>query len=111
MRSTRLALALAALTAWGCFYSVPQPPPPQPTTMNAWGPFGGFSLNSGGGCAGQVTLTNGVATVHDPCFTDDTNVVICSDSTAAYATRCAASQGSLSVSGNANDVIGYARVR
>jgi len=111
MRPVSLVIALAALTAAGCFYSVPQPPPPQPTTMNAWGPFGGFSLNSGGGCAGQVTLINGAATVNDPCFTGDTNVVLCSDSTAAYAARCAAGAGSLSVSGNANDVIGYARVR
>lgn len=62
-------------------------------------------------CAGHVRLAQGVATVNDSCFTGDTNIVLCTDATAANAVECAAGNGKLALAGTGNDLINYARVR
>ena len=62
-------------------------------------------------CAGRVQLVQGSAIVNDACFTGDTNVVLCTDATAANAIRCAADKGNLQLTGTGNDLINYARVR
>src|SRR5579872_5479214 len=109
MRTWIILLAFAGLVAAGCFtYSAPPPPP---TTMTAWSPTGGFSFNSGGNCAGQISMLNGFVTVNDPCFTSSYNVVLCTDTTAPHAVQCTPSIGALSVSGSGSDTIAYARVK
>ena len=109
MRTSIILLAFSGLMAAGCFtYSGPTPPP---TTMTAWSPTGGFTLNSGGNCAGQVSLVGGLATVTDTCFTSSYNVVVCSDNTTANPVRCTPSIGSLSLSGTGSDSISYARLK
>jgi len=109
MRILIILIALSGLTAAGCFtYSAPPPPP---TTMTAWSPTGGFTLNSGGNCAGQVSLKGGFATVTDPCFASSYDVVVCSDNTFANPVRCTPAMGSLSLSGTGNDSISYARLK
>ncbi len=62
-------------------------------------------------CAGRVQLAQGNATVNDSCFTGDTNVVLCTDASAANAVQCTASNGKLALAGNGSDLINYARVR
>jgi hypothetical protein len=62
-------------------------------------------------CAGRVKLAQGVATVNDSCFTGDTNVVLCTDSTAANAVQCAAANRKLELAGTGSDLINYARIR
>ena len=62
-------------------------------------------------CAGRVQLAQGAATVNDACFTGDTNVVLCTDASSANAVQCTASNGKLTLAGNAGDLINYARVR
>ncbi len=62
-------------------------------------------------CAGRVQLAQGIATVNDSCFTGDTNVVLCTDATAANAVECAAANGKLALAGTGSDLINYARVR
>ena len=62
-------------------------------------------------CAGRVHLAQGAATINDSCFTGDTNVVLCTDATAANAVECAAGKGKLALVGTGNDLINYARVR
>ncbi|MGH7814853.1 MAG: hypothetical protein ACREQI_12720 [Candidatus Binataceae bacterium] len=104
------AAALAAAALSGCYASFPAPPPPPPTTVTTWGPLGGFSINTGG-CAGQAALRAGAATVSDPCFTGNTNVVLCTDTTAPNPVQCAAAPGSLTVVGTGDDVIAYARLK
>lgn len=79
--------------------------------MTAWSPTGGFTINSGGNCAGQITMLNGFATVNDPCFTGSYNVVLCSDTTAPHAVQCTPSIGALSLSGTGSDTIAYARMK
>ena len=64
-----------------------------------------------GMCAGRVALTQGEATVRDACFTGDTNVVLCTDATAANPIKCAPTAGTLTISGSGGDIISYARVR
>ncbi|HLX37670.1 MAG TPA: hypothetical protein VKR29_07710 [Candidatus Binataceae bacterium] len=109
MRTSKILLAILGLTVAGCFsYSAPAPPP---TTMSAWSPAGSFSLSSGGNCAGQTTLVNGLATITDACFTSSYNVVVCSDNTMPNAVRCTPSIGSLSLSGTGSDSISYARLK
>jgi len=109
MRTLTILLAFSGLMAAGCFtYSAPPPPP---TSMSAWSPTGGFTLNSGGNCAGQVSLTGGLATVTDTCFTGSYNVVVCSDNTLPNPVRCTPSLGSLSLSGTGSDSISYARLK
>ena len=62
-------------------------------------------------CAGHVQLAQGDATVNERCFTGDTNVVLCSDTSSASAVQCAAANGKLVLAGNGSDQINYARVR
>ena len=62
-------------------------------------------------CAGRVKLAQGVATINDSCFTGDTNVVLCTDTTGANAVQCAAANGKLELAGTGSDLINYARVR
>lgn len=109
MRKVFALLAAASLFASGCF-QFPPPPPTTPTSVTTWGPMGGMSINTGV-CAGQVILNAGAAVVTDPCFTGNTNVVLCTDSTAPSAVRCAAMPGSLDILGTGSDVIAYARVK
>jgi hypothetical protein len=109
MRPSILALAIAGLMAAGCFtYS---PPPPPPTSMTAWSPTGGFSLNTGGSCVGRVTLTDGLATVTDSCFSGSFDVVVCTDNTLPNPVRCTSSMGSLAISGTGSDSVSYARLK
>ena len=62
-------------------------------------------------CAGRVQLAQGNATVNDTCFTGDTNVVLCTDTSSASAVQCVAANGKLVLAGNGSDQINYARVR
>ena len=62
-------------------------------------------------CAGRIALSQGEATIRDDCFTGDTNVVLCTDATAASPIKCSPAAGALSISGSAGDIISYARVR
>lgn len=110
MRTPVIALALGALIAAGCFTVQPPSPPPSPATVTAWGPMGGFAVNYGN-CAGHVTLVNGFATVTDPCFDGNNNVVVCSDSTAPNPVKCSPIPGSLLLSGTGADVIAYGRLK
>ncbi len=109
MRRVIAVLAVVSLIAGGCFSFSP-PPPVTPTSVTTWGPLGGVSINTGV-CAGQVALTAGAAAISDPCFTGNTNVVLCTDATAPNPVRCAPQPGSLSVAGTGSDVVAYARVR
>ncbi len=103
-------LAVAGLMASGCLQVAPQPPVP-PTTMNSWGPMGGFSMSSGAPCTGKATLSDGTASVSDACFTGADNIVMCTDTTAANPVRCTPAYGSLSISGGVGDTVSYARIR
>ena len=62
-------------------------------------------------CAGRVQLAQGGATIKDTCFTGDTNVVLCTDTSSANAVQCTASNGRLLLAGTGSDQINYARVR
>ena len=74
--------------------------------------FGGSSITvTPNLCAGRVTLAQGSASVSDSCFTGDTNVVLCTDVTAANPVRCAPAKGALLVAGTGQDMISYARVK
>ncbi|HVA69073.1 MAG TPA: hypothetical protein VNF45_07140 [Candidatus Binataceae bacterium] len=110
IRTVITLLTLAGLTAAGCFQLQPQPAVP-PTTMTSWGPLGSFTMSSGAVCAGQTTVTEGTASVVDPCFTGNTNVVLCTDMTTASAVKCAPGAGTLVISGAKGDTISYARVK
>jgi hypothetical protein len=110
MRKVRALLIMSALLAAGCLQVQPQPMPP-PTSISSWGPLGGFTMSSGANCAGHATLTNGLATIQDPCFTGSANVVLCTDTSAPVAVSCTPESGSLAVTGAGNDSIAYARVR
>ncbi len=94
----------------GCFTVQPPAPAPAPAAVSAWGPLGGFAV-SYGNCAGHVTLVNGFATVTDPCFDGNNNVVVCTDSTAANPVKCESIPGSLLLSGTGSDVIAYGRLK
>jgi hypothetical protein len=114
------ALSMVALIGSGCGH-----PPPHPGAMpkhgesgspssqiNANSFFGGVNVTAMADlCAGRVQLTQGAATVNDSCFTGDTNVVLCTDATAANAVECAAGKGKLALAGTGTDLINYARVR
>ena len=110
MRKIVLIFALFAVTAAGCLEVAPQPAVP-PTTMSSWGPLGGFSMSSGATCAGHATLSGGVASISDPCFTSSENIVMCTATPAPTAVKCAPSNGYLAISGFADDTNAYARVR
>jgi hypothetical protein len=115
------ALSLFGLLGSGCGRG-PHPGPPPP----AGGPgasrdsrdiiansvFGGVNVTAMDLlCAGRVQLSQGNATVNDRCFTGDTNVVLCTDTSSANAVQCAASDGKLALAGTGSDLINYARVR
>jgi hypothetical protein len=122
MRAEVAAAAIAILTAAGCHHGPPPAAGPHARGEHA-GVFasGNVSANSFFGdvkvtamsaaCAGRVQLAQGVATLKDGCFSGDTNVVLCTDSTAANPVRCAAGDGQLEITGTGTDVINYARVR
>ncbi len=81
-------------------------------TISAAGVFGGANVNVNlGMCAGRIVLVQGEATVHDRCFTGDTNVVLCTDATSPNPIKCAPGDGTLAIAGTGSDVINYARVR
>jgi len=103
-------LALMLPLACGCLQVAPQPAPP-PATISSWSPLGGFTIASGANCAGHVSLTTTTATVNDPCFSGVSDVVLCTDATSAAPVKCAAAEGSLTVTGAAGDTIAYARVK
>lgn len=46
-------------------------------------------------CAGRIALTQGSMTVRNLCFTGETNVVLCTDATAANPVKCSAELGAL----------------
>jgi hypothetical protein len=81
--------------------------------VNAFGIFGGASVTKLTviACAGRITLNNGSATVKDACFSGDTNVVVCTDTTSISAVRCSPGAGALQIGGSGSDVIAYARMR
>ena len=82
------------------------------TNLNAASFFGAANIHvDPAQCAGRIALTQGEATVHDNCFSGDTNVVLCTDATTASPVKCAPAPGALSIAGNANDMISYARLR
>jgi hypothetical protein len=82
------------------------------TNLNAASFFGAANIRvDPAQCAGRIALTQGEATVHDECFSGDTNVVICTDATSASAVKCTPGAGALNIAGNANDMISYARLR
>jgi hypothetical protein len=62
-------------------------------------------------CAGHATLNGGLASVTDPCITGDTNIVLCTDTTAPNPVKCSPESGYLSISGAPGDTIAWARVR
>jgi len=118
----QLAAAMIAIVAGsGCGHT--PPPGPHGPGKDRSGVYasGNVSANSVFGavkvtamsneCAGRVQLTQGLATLKDSCFSGDTNVVICTDSTAANPVKCAAGEGQLEITGTGTDVINYARVR
>ncbi len=82
-------------------------------SINAVGIFGGANVNlhSMIVCAGRIPLAQGSAIVKDSCFTGDTNVVVCTDTTSINPVRCAPSAGALEVGGTGSDIIAYARMR
>jgi len=114
-----------ALIVSGCGHRPPRPAPPPmhagPGSESSSGSSQVVAANSFFGdvkvvatpdlCAGRVRLAQGAATVNDSCFTGDTNVVLCTDSTAANAVECAAANGKLALAGTGSDLINYARVR
>jgi hypothetical protein len=119
------ALSAIALIGSGCGHRPPRPGPPPmhagPGSESSSGSSQVVAANSFFGdvkviatpdlCAGRVRLAQGAATVSDSCFTGDTNVVLCTDSTAANAVECAAANGKLALAGTGSDLINYARVR
>jgi hypothetical protein len=121
MRFQLAAAALAILVAAGCHHGPPPGGPHGRTDHSGLFASGNVSANSFFGdikvtamsaaCAGRVQLAQGVATLKDACFSGDTNVVLCTDSTAANPVRCAAGDGQLEITGTGTDVINYARVR
>ena len=119
MRSAIVALAMSAVIfGSGCGRGPhPGPPPGGPKAggshdiiANSF--FGGVNVTAmDDACAGRVQLAQGAATVNDACFTGDTNVVLCTDTSTASAVQCAAANGKLVLAGNGADQINYARVR
>jgi hypothetical protein len=118
MRTTVIALAIVALGGASCRLGAPPPPPPHPgaggnvQAINANTVFGNARVTAMMlACAGRTTLANGVAVVKDGCFSGDTNVVLCTDSTAPNPVMCEPHKGSLAVAGTGTDTINYARIR
>ena len=119
LRKAIIPLAVAGLTLGACRgphasnMNIPSNAKMSTEVINAFGIFGGASVMklTVVACGGRITLNNGSATVKDACFTGDTNVVMCTDTTSISAVQCTPAAGSLQVGGNSNDVIAYARVR
>ncbi len=122
MHKAALILALAATTAtFGCGRrpGVPlargggsAPGYIDSNNISAASMFGSVDVREMPGlCAGRTRLEQGSATVNDACFTGDTNVVLCTDTTAANPLRCTPTRGALSIEGGNGDLISYARVR
>jgi hypothetical protein len=123
MRHAFAALAILAFTLSACDYSKPAPPEGRragagrsevnaSNNISANSLFGSVQIRSVPDlCAGHVQLAQGTALVNDSCFTGDTNVVVCTDASAANAVRCAATNGQLSLAGAGTDWVSYARVR
>lgn len=120
-RTVVAALSMIAMIGSGCGRRPhPEPPPPSDAesalessqTIAASSVFGDVRVVATPDlCAGRVQLAQGAATVNDSCFTGDTNVVLCTDATAANAVECAAAKGKLALAGTGSDQISYARVR
>jgi hypothetical protein len=119
MRSAIVAFAVSAVIFGSGCGRGPHPGPP-PGRSGVGGShdivansfFGSVRVTAmDNACAGRVQLTQGAATVNDACFTGDTNVVLCTDASSANAVQCTASNGKLTLAGNAGDLINYARVR
>ena len=122
MRKLFGIIAITASTLAGCAPLIVTTPPP-PSGRVVWNnpgyygsppssgivAFGNVTV-AGNPCSGKVTLTHGLATVTDACFSRDA-VVICTDTTAAKPLRCTPDEGILSVSGSDGDVISYARAQ
>ncbi|MGA7872696.1 MAG: hypothetical protein WCA22_17545 [Candidatus Binatus sp.] len=123
MRPIVIVLALCALIASAGCARGPYPEPTQrpgepgaaanePRGIWANSVFGGVSVSATTDvCAGRVQLAQGAATANDTCFTGDTNVVLCTDTSSANAVQCAAANGKLVLAGTGSDLINYARVR
>ena len=106
---------MIALLGSGCGRG-PHSGPPGSTDesrdINANSVFGSVDIRQmGAACAGRVQLNQGAASLNDSCFTGDTNVVLCTDASAANAVQCAAANGKLALAGTGSDLISYARVR
>jgi hypothetical protein len=120
MRRLVAIVAISALVASGCG-NPRQDSDKRPGEARALNASNNISANSVFGpveirsvpdlCAGHVRLANGTATVNDACFTGDTNVVLCTDTTSPSAVQCSASNGKLMLAGAGTDFISYARVR
>jgi len=118
--SRRIALwiVLAALCA-GCQspgVGVNKPPSPGSSQSNsvtqAWTVFGAAVVTQlAAPCAGRVSLKQGAAIVEDSCFTGDTNIVLCTETSAANPVRCKPGKGVLTIEGTGSDEIDYARVK
>jgi hypothetical protein len=121
MRHAVAALAIIALTLTACEGHKPRPGSGSPGAKPDFNASNNISANSFFGsvqirsvpdlCAGHVQLAQGAAVVNDNCFTGDTNVVLCSDASAANPVRCAATNGKLNVAGAGSDSVSYARLR
>src|SRR5260221_9557689 len=129
MRVVIAAIAIGAVLIQGCRHHVPTPGPGKEplkpgeksaaqgdfnasNNISANSMFGPVEITSMPNmCAGRVHLEQGSATVKDACFTGDTNIVLCTDSSAASAIRCVPGVGSLQITGTGDDLINYARVR
>jgi hypothetical protein len=123
MRFAIVAFALGALVAGAGCGPRPHPessqrpgepgvPPHEFHQINANSFFGSVDVKEMVGlCSGRVQLAQGAATINDTCFTGDTNVVLCTDSSSPNPVQCAASNGKLILAGTGSDLINYARVR
>jgi hypothetical protein len=120
MRMAIVPLALAGLTFAACRMTpnevkvnLPGDAKTPNDSINAVGIFGGANVNLHTSivCAGRVPLSQGSAIVKDACFTGDTNVVVCTDTSSISAVRCSPGAGALLIGGSGGDVIAYARMR
>ena len=118
MKTMTLAIAIIALGSAGCRFGGPPPHPPGKGGSNN---VHALTANTVFGnsiitdltleCAGRVALTQGVASIDDACFSGDTNVVVCTDSSSPSPVMCAPHKGSLAIAGTGADTINYARIK